>query len=139
MLLRANVLLQETSGVRPVVAERLVELLNAQVHPVIPEQGSVGASGDLAPLAHLAYALMGEGEVLDDQGGSVQAASVLRHIGIEPLELRAKEGLAFINGTQVQTAVLALLRPRCRQPVADGARGGGHEPGGLARHSGALR
>jgi histidine ammonia-lyase len=110
MLLRANVLLKPTSGVRPVLVERLAALLNAHIHPVIPEQGSVGASGDLAPLSHLALALMGEGEILT---GETQARSparnALRAASIEPLELEAKEGIAFINGTQAQSAVLALM------------------------------
>ncbi len=108
MLLRANVLLKETSGVRPVLAERLAELLNAGIHPVVPEQGSVGASGDLAPLSHVALALMGEGEV-EFRSRRVAARMALEEAGIAPLEYEAKEGLAFINGTQAQTAILALL------------------------------
>jgi histidine ammonia-lyase len=113
MLLRANVLLKETSGVRPALAERLVALLNAGIHPVVPEQGSVGASGDLAPLAHIAYALLGEGDV--DVGGAGKAArrtsarDALAAARIEPVVLEAKEGIAFINGTQAQSAMLALL------------------------------
>ncbi len=108
MLLRANVLLKETSGVRPVLAERLAEFLNAGIHPLVPEQGSVGASGDLAPLSHVALALMGEGEV-EFRSRRVPARVALREAGIVPLEYEAKEGLAFINGTQAQTAILALL------------------------------
>ncbi len=108
MLLRANVLLKETSGVRAVLPRRLVELLNARIHPVIPEQGSVGASGDLAPLAHLALVLLGEGEVLT-ANGRAPAAETLRAAGIAPLVLEAKEGIAFINGTQAQTAMLSLM------------------------------
>ena len=107
MLLRANVLLKETSGVRAVLAQRLVDFLNAGIHPVVPEQGSVGASGDLAPLSHIARALMGEGEV--DYGGRVPATAALKQAGIAPLEFHAKEGISFINGTQAQTAILALL------------------------------
>ncbi len=107
MLLRANVLLKETSGVRAVLAQRLVDFLNAGIHPVVPEQGSVGASGDLAPLSHIARALMGEGEV--DYGGRVPATAALKKAGIAPLEFHAKEGISFINGTQAQTAILALL------------------------------
>src|SRR5689334_20617168 len=102
MLLRANVLLRETSGVRPELAERLVALLNAGIHPVVPEQGSVGASGDLAPLAHIAYALLGEGEVEVAPGGGaprrVPARDALKAAGIAPVVLEAKEGIAFING-----------------------------------------
>lgn len=113
MLLRANVLLRETSGVRPIVAEHLVHLLNAGITPVVPEQGSVGASGDLAPLAHIAMALLGEGEVeviaADGALGRRPAADALHAAGIEPLQFREKEGIAFINGTQAQTAVLSLL------------------------------
>jgi histidine ammonia-lyase len=116
MLLRANVLLRETSGARPEVAEHLVLLLNAGIHPVVPEQGSVGASGDLAPLAHIALALLGEGEVDVRRPGDAAARATrmgardaLRQAGIPPLILEAKEGVALVNGTQVQTAVLALV------------------------------
>jgi histidine ammonia-lyase len=99
MLLRANVLLMGTSGVRPVIPETLVAMLNAGVHPVVPSQGSVGASGDLAPLSHLALAMIGEGP----DGPRLRAA------GIEPVTLEAKEGIAFVNGTQAQTGLAALL------------------------------
>jgi histidine ammonia-lyase len=116
MLLRANVLLRETSGVRPAVAEGLVALLNAGIHPVVPEQGSVGACGDLAPLSHIALALLGEGDVLvrDPVRGRTaavhqRAAAALQEAGIAPLQLEAKEGISFVNGTQAQTALLALL------------------------------
>ncbi len=108
MLLRANVLLRPTSGVRPELVDALVTMVNAGVVPAVPEQGSVGASGDLAPLAHIAQVLMGEGEVLVD-GDAFPAASVLGAAGITPFALAPKEGLAFINGTQAQTALLALL------------------------------
>jgi histidine ammonia-lyase len=93
MLLRANVLVRGTSGVRPVIPELLVEMLNQRIHPTVPSQGSVGASGDLAPLSHLALAMIGEGDV-----------KVPR-----PVTLEAKEGLAFVNGTQAQTGLAALL------------------------------
>ncbi|MGH7537966.1 MAG: histidine ammonia-lyase [Gemmatimonadales bacterium] len=99
MLLRANVLLTGTSGVRPVIPEALVAMLNAAVHPIVPSQGSVGASGDLAPLSHLALALIGEGE----DGARLQAA------GLQTVTLEAKEGIAFVNGTQAQTGLAALL------------------------------
>ena len=99
MLLRANVLLMETSGVRPVLAESLVAMLNAKLHPIVPSQGSVGASGDLAPLSHLALALIGEGP----DGARLRAA------GLTPVTLEAKEGIAFVNGTQAQTGLAALL------------------------------
>lgn len=114
MLLRANVLLQETSGARPLLAERLAQLLNAGIHPVVPEQGSVGASGDLAPLSHIARTLLGDGEVElatseSDPGRGLGASAALAQAGIEPIVLQAKEGISFINGTQAQTAMLALL------------------------------
>jgi histidine ammonia-lyase len=108
MLLRANVLLRPTSGVRPELVEALVGMLDGGIVPVVPEQGSVGASGDLAPLSHIALALMGEGDVLD-AGGPEPAAAALRRAGLRPFRFAPKEGLAFINGTQAQTALLALL------------------------------
>jgi len=99
MLLRANVLARGTSGVRPALPALLVAMLNERVHPQVPWQGSVGASGDLAPLAHLALAMIGEGA----DGPALAAA------GLEPIALEAKEGLAFVNGTQAQTGLAALL------------------------------
>jgi histidine ammonia-lyase len=108
MLLRANVLLRPTSGVRPELVDSLVALLNARLLPRVPEQGSVGASGDLAPLSHVALALMGEGEMMQD-GRAVPAGPVLASAGLAPFRFAPKEGLAFINGTQAQTALLALL------------------------------
>lgn len=107
MVLRAYTLARGHSGVRPDVARLLVEMLNAGVHPVIPSQGSVGASGDLAPLAHLALAMTGEGRAVY-RGEDLDAGDALRRAGLAPLRLEAKEGLALINGTQVMTA-LALL------------------------------
>jgi histidine ammonia-lyase len=109
MLLRANVLIRSTSGVRPALAEAVVNLANAGIVPVVPEQGSVGASGDLAPLSHLALALMGEGEVRAEGGGREPAATALARAGLPPFRFAPKEGLAFINGTQAQTAILTLL------------------------------
>ena len=109
MLLRANVLLRPTSGVRPELVEALVALLNAGVLPVVPEQGSVGASGDLAPLSHIGLVLMGEGYVLSRDGLPVPAEPVLRKAGLGPYRFAPKEGIAFINGTQAQTALLALM------------------------------
>lgn len=105
--LRAQTLALGCSGVRPVVIERLIAMLDAGVHPRIPAQGSVGASGDLAPLAHLALVLIGEGEA-DVRGERMDGADALREAGLEPLELEAKEGLALINGTQMMLAVGAL-------------------------------
>jgi histidine ammonia-lyase len=104
LLLRANALLKGYSGVRPVVVERLLDLLNAKIHPVIPQQGSLGASGDLAPLSHLALVLLGEGEVFY-HGQRIPAIEALAKEGIAPLTLKAKEGLALINGTQAMTAM----------------------------------
>jgi histidine ammonia-lyase len=109
MLLRTNVLLRATSGVRPLLAQAVADLANAGIVPVVPEQGSVGASGDLAPLSHLALVLMGEGDVLAGQGGCRPAADALAAAGLTPVRFAPKEGLAFINGTQAQTALLALL------------------------------
>jgi histidine ammonia-lyase len=104
LLLRANALLKGYSGVRPVVIERLLDLVNAKIHPVIPQQGSLGASGDLAPLSHLALALIGEGEVYY-KGELTNACTALEKEGILPITLQAKEGLALINGTQAMTAM----------------------------------
>jgi histidine ammonia-lyase len=111
LLLRANVLAKGFSGVRPELLEMLLALLNRGIHPVVPSRGSVGASGDLAPLAHLALAVMGEGMVLVD-GRQIPAALALLQAGLKPLVLEAKEGLALLNGTQAITAVggLALAR-----------------------------
>jgi len=104
LLLRAHVLALGYSGVRPLVAERLVEFLNRDVLPVVPEQGSLGASGDLAPLAHLALPLIGEGEV-SFQGNRMPGGAALERAGLEPLALEPKEGLSLINGTQGMLAV----------------------------------
>src|SRR5919112_442172 len=108
MLLRANVLLRPTSGVRPELAEALIAMLNAGVLPLVPEQGSVGASGDLAPLSHIGLALMGEGQVLT-RTAPASASGALAQSGLRPYRFAPKEGIAFINGTQAQTALLALL------------------------------
>ncbi|MGO8759060.1 MAG: histidine ammonia-lyase [Terracidiphilus sp.] len=107
LLLRSNVLAKGFSGVRREVVEMLINLLNAGVHPVVPEKGSVGASGDLAPLAHLALVLIGEGEAFY-RGECVGGAEALRRAGLAPLKLEAKEGLALLNGTQAMTAVGSL-------------------------------
>lgn len=103
-LLRANVLALGYSGVRPQLIELLLELINRRVHPVIPEKGSVGASGDLAPLSHLALVLIGEGEAVYE-GARMHGAEALRRAGLAPIVLEAKEGLALNNGTQVQTGI----------------------------------
>ncbi len=107
LALRANAIAKGFSGVRPLVAETLCAMLNKRVHPVIPSQGSVGASGDLAPLAHLAQVSIGEGEATL-QGRRMSGAEAMRSAGIAPLVLEAKEGLALLNGTQGMLALLAL-------------------------------
>jgi histidine ammonia-lyase len=108
LLLRANTLALGHSGCRPVVVDRLLAFLEHGLHPVVPEQGSVGASGDLAPLAHLALPLIGRGQV-ELHGQVLPALLALREAGIEPLQLEAKEGLALLNGTQMMSAIGALL------------------------------
>jgi histidine ammonia-lyase len=108
LLLRANTLALGHSGCRPAVVDRLVEFLAVGIHPVVPEQGSVGASGDLAPLAHLALPLIGRGQV-ELRGAVTPALVALRETGLEPLTLEAKEGLALLNGTQMMSAIGALL------------------------------
>lgn len=107
ILLRANSLAKGNSGVRALVIESLCALLNRRVHPLIPSQGSVGASGDLAPLAHLALAVIGEGDVIY-RGKHLPASKALRKAGLKPLTLEAKEAISLINGTQAMLAVGAL-------------------------------
>jgi histidine ammonia-lyase len=108
LLLRANALAVGLSGVRPDLAELLCGMLNESVHPVIPSRGSVGASGDLAPLAHLAAVMIGEG-MADSPDGPIEGGDALSAAGLVPLELGAKEGLALLNGTQLMTAIAALV------------------------------
>jgi histidine ammonia-lyase len=108
LLLRARSLAMGYSGARPVIAERIAALLNAGLTPVVPEHGSLGASGDLAPLAHCALALIGEGEVQLPDGTRATASRALADAGIEPLTLVAKEGLALINGTDGMLGMLVL-------------------------------
>jgi histidine ammonia-lyase len=108
MLLRANSLAKGHSGVRALVIDTLCEMLNRGVTPVVPSQGSVGASGDLAPLAHLALALIGEGECFGENGAVVPSREVLQRAQIKPLVLEAKETISLINGTQAMLAVGAL-------------------------------
>ncbi|HEV2103256.1 MAG TPA: histidine ammonia-lyase [Candidatus Acidoferrum sp.] len=107
MLLRANALAKGLSGVRPVVVETLCAMLNAGVHPLIPSQGSVGASGDLAPLAHLAQVVIGEGEAFLKHE-KLAGGEALKRTGIAPVALEAKEGLSLLNGTQGMLALLSL-------------------------------
>ena len=112
LLLRAHVLALGYSGVRPEVVDRMIQMLNLDLIPAVPEQGSLGASGDLAPLANLALPLLGEGEVLGPDGATVPAAGALSAAGLEPLSLLAKEGLALVNGTQGMLAVGILASDR---------------------------
>jgi histidine ammonia-lyase len=107
MLLRANAIAKGLSGVRPKVVETLCAMLNAKVHPVIPSQGSVGASGDLAPLAHLAHVIIGEGRAVF-RGQILPGSDAMKQAGIAPLTLEAKEGLSLLNGTQGMLALLSL-------------------------------
>jgi histidine ammonia-lyase len=116
LLLRANVLAKGFSGNRPELVDLLVAMLNAAVHPVIPEKGSVGASGDLAPLAHLALVVIGEGEAFY-RGERLHGGEALKRARLAPLSLAAKEGLALLNGTQAMTAVGALAICRARRLV----------------------
>lgn len=109
MILRANTLARGHSGIRPVVVEKIIEFLNANIIPVIPCKGSVGASGDLAPLSHLALALIGEGQAWSQDGQKiVDVSERLLASQVQPLQLQAKEGLSLINGCQVMTAIGAL-------------------------------
>ncbi len=121
MLLRANSLSKGHSGVRARVIDTICELLNRGVTPMVPSQGSVGASGDLAPLGHLALALIGEGECLDEKGLRVPTAEALRRAQVKPLVLEAKEAVSLINGTQGMLAVgiLALLASEILVDSAD--------------------
>jgi histidine ammonia-lyase len=121
LLLRARTLGQGFSGVRPIVVERLLALLERDLLPVVPCQGSVGASGDLAPFAHLALPLIGEGTLRDAGGDPEPAAAVLARHGLEPLRLGPKEGLSLLNGTEGMLAmgVLATARARTLVDVAD--------------------
>ena len=121
MLLRANSLAKGHSGVRAVIIDTLCEMLNRGVTPFVPSQGSVGASGDLAPLAHLALALIGEGECVDEKGAHVPSVDALKRAQIKPLVLAAKEAVSLINGTQTMLAVgtLALLAAETLVDSAD--------------------
>jgi histidine ammonia-lyase len=120
MLIRANVLAKGFSGIRPIVAQRLCDLLNLGVTPVVPSQGSVGASGDLAPLAHIALVLIGEGEA-ELEGARMPGAAALQRAGIQPITLASKEGISLVNGTQAMLAVgcLELLASETLAGAAD--------------------
>ncbi len=119
LLLRANTLARGLSGVRPLIAEMLCTFLNHDIHPVVPRRGSVGASGDLAPLAHVALALVGEGDVVF-RGRRQRAATALHTLRIKPLTLEAKEGLSLVNGTQAMLSV-GLLALRHAELLVDTA------------------
>jgi histidine ammonia-lyase len=108
MLLRARTLAMGMSGVRPLVAEGLIGMLNGDVTPVVPRYGSVGCSGDLAPLAHIGLGLVGEGEVRDGGGSRKPARQALKSAGLKPVKLETKEGLALINGTDGMLGMLLL-------------------------------
>ena len=120
LLLRANALARGHSGIRTAVVERLLEMINSGVHPVVPEQGSVGSSGDLAPLSHAAAVLIGEGEAFY-RGKRMSGGKAMRAAGLKPVVLEAKEGLALNNGTQAMTAVgvLAVHDARRLADLAD--------------------
>src|SRR5256714_3397368 len=121
MILRANSLAKGHSGVRAIVIDTICELLNRKVTPYVPSQGSVGASGDLAPLAHLALALIGEGECLTDSGARTPTSEVMKKADVKPLVLEAKEAVSLINGTQGMLAVgiLCLLAAETLMDTAD--------------------
>ncbi len=110
MLLRANSLSKGNSGVRRVTIDTICEMLNRGVTPVVPSQGSVGASGDLAPLAHLALALIGEGECFDENGKQIASGEALKRAQIKPIVLEAKEAVSLINGTQAMLAIGTLMQ-----------------------------
>ena len=115
LLLRANALAVGMSGIRPEVVQLLVDMLNREVHPYVPSRGSVGASGDLAPLAHLALVLIGEGEAWREDAGPGPGAEALERAGLQPVTLAAKEGLALLNGTQLMAALAALALDDARR------------------------
>lgn len=123
MFLRVVSLARGRSGIRPETVEALVKIANSGFVPVVPSQGSLGASGDLAPLAHMCLPILGEGECIDEDGNILQGAEVLEELSMEPVELQAKEGLALINGTQVMTAVMcsALIKAQNLMEAADAA------------------
>ncbi|REE89032.1 histidine ammonia-lyase [Paenibacillus taihuensis] len=120
MLLRANALCRGNSGITPETLQLLIDCINKRVYPVIPEQGSLGASGDLAPLSHLVLVLIGEGEAYD-QGKRVSGLQALANAGLQPITLQAKEGLALINGTQIMTAIgtLSYVKSQRLAKIAD--------------------
>lgn len=117
MLLRARTLARSRSGARPEVVDLMIQLLNADITPIVPEYGSLGASGDLAPLAHCALALLGEGDVLGPHGEVQAAGLAMSTLGITPIHLRSKEALSLINGTDGMLAMLVLVVHDIKQLV----------------------
>ena len=134
MLLRLSTLATGRTGVRPVTATTYAAILSAGITPVVREHGSLGCSGDLAPLAHCALALMGEGPVRDASGDLRDAGDVLSEAGIDPVALREKEGLALINGTDGMLGMLVLAIADLRELLVDRRRDGRDERRGPARH-----
>ncbi len=116
LLFRINALVKGNSGVRPLLIKTLVDIYNKGLAPVIPRQGSVGASGDLAPLAHMALVVLGQGEVFY-RGRRLRSAEAMKQAGIRPIALKPKEGLALINGTQIMTAVAAVVLAGARKAM----------------------
>ena len=138
VLLRAHSLARGYSGVRLDVIDLLLEMLNRRVTPIIPSKGSVGASGDLAPLAHMALVLIGEGDATFE-GKRMSGADALKAANLKPLVLSYKEGLALINGTQIMTGIGALTRVPRRPGVQSGRHRGRDEPRGVLRHRRRVR
>ena len=132
MLIRANVLAKGLSGIRAVVAERICDLLNCGITPVVPSRGSVGASGDLAPLAHMALALIGEGQA-EYRGEVLDAAACMQRAGLEPLKLEGKEGISLLNGTQAMLSIGCLRLIGAGGTFLCGADYGRFEYRGIAR------
>lgn len=121
MVIRLNSLCKGHSGIQPHCIEQLVLFLNSHIHPAVPRIGSLGASGDLAPLSHLALALIGEGEVIQDDGTLTSTSDVLFTMGVMPVQLTAKDGLSLINGTSQMAAYSTLSHQRLKHllPLAD--------------------
>jgi histidine ammonia-lyase len=117
MLLRLSTLATGRTGVRPETAAAYAAMLSAGITPVVREFGSLGCSGDLAPLAHCALALTGEGEVRDSAGRPIPAGQALSEAGLAPIVLAEKEGLALINGTDGMLGMLVLALPLCQRPA----------------------
>ena len=138
LLVRANTLALGHSGVRPAVIQLLIDMLNAGVHPCIPSQGSLGASGDLAPLAHMTLVLIGEGEAIVE-GERMNGRAALNAADLQPIELQAKEGLALLNGTTFMVGMGALLVRRAINLAVNGRYRRLPEFGSPQRHRPRLR